>query len=75
MAAHIGVNMSRKKVTDKTETEKIERVFYTFAQTQEFLGISHDTLYKLIKQGLPSHKIGHKRVFLKHELIKWIEEH
>jgi excisionase family DNA binding protein len=62
--------MSRKKPEDK-----IERDFYTFAETQEYLGVSHDTLYKLIKQGLPSHKIGHKRVFLKHELIKWIEEH
>ncbi|GAH95558.1 unnamed protein product [marine sediment metagenome] len=55
--------------------EKIERIFYTFQETQEFLEISHNTLYELIKQGLPSHKIGRKRVFLKEELIRWIKEH
>lgn len=67
--------MDRKKPTEKVEREKVERVFYTFAETQEFFGVSHETLYKFIKQGLQSHKLGHKRVFLKHELIKWIEEH
>lgn len=54
---------------------KIERIFFTFAEAQEFLGISHQTLYKLMKEGLPSHKIGVKRAFLKKDLIRWIEEH
>jgi hypothetical protein len=62
--------MSRKK-----PTEKVERVFLTFVEAQGFFDVSHETLYKLMKQDLPSHKIGHKRVFLKNELIKWIEEH
>jgi len=53
----------------------VERIFYTFSETQEYLGISHQTLYKLMKQGLPSHKIGKKRVFLKEDLEKWIREH
>ena len=57
------------------EPKKIERIFYTFQEAQEFLNISHDTLYKLMKQGLPSHKIGRKRVFLKDDLIRWIKEH
>ena len=57
------------------EPKKIERIFYTFREAQEFLGISHDTLYKLMKQGLPSHKIGRKRVFPKEDLIQWIKEH
>jgi len=57
------------------EREKIERIFYTFQEAQEFLGISHNTLYKLMDQGLPSHKIGRKRVFLKEGLIRWIKEH
>ena len=57
------------------EPNKIERIFYTFREAQEFLSISHDTLYKLMKQGLPSHKIGRKRVFLKEDLIRWIKEH
>ena len=32
-------------------------------------------LQNLMSQGLPSHKIGKKRVFLKEDLIKWIKEH
>lgn len=53
---------------------KIDRIFYTFQEAQEFLNISHNTLYKLMEQGLPSHKIGRKRVFLIKDLIQWIEE-
>ena len=55
--------------------EKVERIFFTFTEAQEFLGVSHQTIYKLMKEGLPSHKIGKKRVFLKEDLIKWIKEH
>lgn len=62
--------MARKK-PDK----EVEQVLFTFAEAQEFLRVSHQTIYKLIKQGLPSHKIGTKRMFLKTDLIKWIEEH
>ena len=54
---------------------KIERVFLTFREAQEFLGVSHQTLYKLMGQGLPSHKIGRKRVFFKEDLIEWIRNH
>ena len=57
------------------EPKKIERIFYTFQEAQKFLNVSHDTIYKLMKQGLPSHKIGRKRVFLKKDLVRWIEEH
>ncbi|MBA7583287.1 hypothetical protein ES708_25228 [subsurface metagenome] len=57
------------------EPKKIERIFLNFRETQEFLNISHDTIYKLMKQGLSSHKIGRKRVFLIKDLIQWIEEH
>jgi excisionase family DNA binding protein len=53
----------------------VERIFLTFQETQEFLGVSHQTLYKLMSAGLPSHKIGKKRVFLKDDLIKWIKDH
>ena len=63
--------MSKRKKPEK----EVERIFLTFAEAQEFLGISHQTLYKLIEQGLPSHKIGKKRVFLKEDLIRWIKEH
>ena len=51
------------------------RVFLTFQETQDFLGVSHQTLYKLIREGLPSHKIGKKRVCLKEELVQWIKDH
>jgi excisionase family DNA binding protein len=57
------------------DESKIERIFYDFQEAQEYLGVSHQTLYNLMKQGLPSHKIGKKRVFLKEDLIKWIKEH
>jgi excisionase family DNA binding protein len=62
---------------DKKEkpNQHIERVFFTFQEAQEFLGVSHQTLYKLMRQGLPSHKIGKKRVFFKEDLIQWIKEH
>lgn len=63
------------ELTRKRPEKDIERIFLTFAETQEFLGVSHQTIYKLIKEGLPSHKIGVKRVFLKEDLIKWIKEH
>ena len=55
---------------------KIERIFYTFQEAQEFLNVNHQTIYELVKKGLPSHNIGRKRVFLKKEdLIRWIKEH
>jgi excisionase family DNA binding protein len=57
------------------ERNQVERIFLTFQEAQDFLGVSHQTLYKLMSQGLPSHKIGKKRVFFKEDLIKWIREH
>jgi excisionase family DNA binding protein len=56
------------------EKKRLERAYLTFQEAQEFLGVSHQTLYKLIKEGLPSHKVGKKRVFLKEELLQWIKE-
>ncbi len=62
--------MVRKKV------EKIpERDLLTFAEAQEFLRVSHQTLYNLLKKGLPSYKVISKRMFLKEELLKWVKEH
>ena len=62
--------MARKK-PDK----EMEQILLTFAEAQEFLRVSHQTLYKLMKEGLPSHKIGSKRMFLKEDLMNWIREH
>ncbi len=66
--------MPRKKVNDMPKQE-VERVFLSFSEAQEYLGVSHQTIYKLMKDGLPSHKIGRNRVFLKEDLLKWIKEH
>ena len=63
-------------MTQKGEnSQDSKRIHMTFQETQEFLGVSHQTIYRLMKQGLASHKIGKKRVFLKEELINWIKEH
>jgi excisionase family DNA binding protein len=67
-----GLRVNRKKPNQKGT---VERIFFTFTEAQEFLGVSHQTIYKLMKEGLPSHKIGKKRVFLKDDLIKWIKDH
>jgi excisionase family DNA binding protein len=53
----------------------IEKSFLGFTEAQEFLDVSHATIYRLMKQGLPSHKIGKKRVFFKEDLLQWIREH
>ncbi len=37
--------------------------------------MSHQTVYSLMRQGLPSHKIGKRRMFLKDELLQWVKEH
>jgi len=47
----------------------------SFAEVQEFLGVSHQTIYKLMKEGLPSHNIGKKRALLKEDLVRWTREH
>jgi len=59
----------------KDSNQDIERIFFTFQEAQQFLGVSHQTIYKLMDEGLPSHKIGKKRVFLKEDLTRWIKEH
>lgn len=61
--------------TDKDAGQKIERVILTFEEAQEFLRVSHQTVYNLMRQGLPSHKVGKKRMFLKDELLQWVKEH
>ena len=63
-------------MTKENETnKKTTRAYLTFQEAQGFLGVSHQTLYKLMKEGLPSHKIGKKRVFLEEELMQWIKDH
>jgi excisionase family DNA binding protein len=74
-SSSITLEASVTKGQNEKSQQKVERIFLTFQETQEFLGVSHQTLYKLMSEGLPSHKIGKKRVFLKDDLIRWIKEH
>ena len=60
---------------EESSKQNIQRIYLTFDEAQEFLGVSHQTIYRLMKQGLNSHKIGKKRVFLKEELTEWIKNH
>lgn len=57
------------------DSKDTQRIYMTFQEAQQFLGVSHQTIYRLMKQGLKSHKIGKKRVFLKEELTQWIKDH
>jgi len=63
--------VARKKI-NRSEPP-VEKVFISFAQAQEFLGVSHQTIYNLMKKGLPSYKIGKKRVFTKEDLVTWVK--
>ena len=67
-------NLRRHQIQEE-KLDKIERIFYTFCETEEFLNVSHQTLYELMKQGLPSHRVGRNRVFLIKDLIRYIEKH
>lgn len=62
-------------MTRKKPDREVEQVLLTFSEAQEFLRVSHQTIYKLMKEGLPSHKIGGKRMFLKEDLFEWIKRH
>ncbi len=62
-------------IQEKRDEQDFQRIYMTFQEAQKFLGVSHQTIYRLMKQGLASHKIGKKRVFLKEELVKWIRDH
>ncbi len=42
------VFISRGGYPIQEEPKKIERIFYTFQETQEFLNVSHETLYQLM---------------------------
>lgn len=60
---------------EQKSPQETQRIHMTFQEAQEFLGVSHQTIYRLMTLGLASHKIGKKRVFLKEELIQWIKDH
>jgi hypothetical protein len=57
------------------QSKRAERIFYTFRETMDQLAASEYTLRKLMKSGLPCHRIGRKIVFLKEEVADWKEGH
>ena len=69
------LSTARWEMARKKPDKEVERVLFTFAEAQEFLRVSHQTIYKLMEQGLLSHKIGSKRMFFKEDLLKWVREH
>lgn len=46
-----------------------------FNEAQRFLRVSHQTMYKLLSEGLPVHRFTKRMTFLPDELMKWIREH
>ncbi len=50
--------------------------FMTLKEASKFLRIGVLTLHRLImNEGMPSYKIGGRRLLEKGELIKWVKKH
>jgi excisionase family DNA binding protein len=45
------------------------------AEVAEFLGISRQSIYRLLSQGMPRYKLGGRRIFDREELIDWVKGH
>ncbi len=43
-------------------------------EVSELLKVHQNTLYKMIKEGLPSYKIGNTRRYDEKEVLQWIKE-
>lgn len=51
-------------------------LFYTMNEVSQILGLSRQTIYRMIKSGeLLTHKFGKRRMIEKEYLDKWIAEH
>jgi excisionase family DNA binding protein len=51
----------------------VDERYLTLEETSQFLKISTSTLKRLIRQnGIPSYKVGHRRLFDKDELVEWV---
>lgn len=51
-----------------------ERIAYSQAEAAALLGISVSTLKRAANEGeVPRHFVGKKPLYLRHELIAWIE--
>ena len=53
----------------------MEKRFLSIADVQGFLGVSRQTVYRLLAQGMPCYRLGGRRVFDENELIEWVKSH
>jgi len=53
----------------------MEKKFLSMAEVTEFLGISRQSIYRLLSQGMPCYKLGGRRIFDREELIDWVKGH
>mgnify|MGYP002813293030 CR=1 FL=1 len=44
-------------------------------QVQDHIGIHRCTLDRWLREGLPSHKVGGKRLYVYSEVLEWIKSH
>lgn len=51
----------------------MEKKFISMAEVTEFLGISRQSIYRLLSLGMPCYKLGGRRIFDREELVAWIK--
>ncbi len=52
---------------------KLEDRWLSIHEICEHLGVSSDTVYKWIKQGMPAHRMGRLWKFKKDQVDSWVE--
>ncbi|MEX2430555.1 MAG: helix-turn-helix domain-containing protein [Dehalococcoidia bacterium] len=57
---------------DDVANSKEAPPYLTLQETCEWLRMSHQTIYKLMREGMPSHKVGQRRIFFRDEIEAWL---
>lgn len=67
--------INRKYEAQKPEYSPIERTTLTANEVAEYLGVSRDLVYKLVRENKIVHvKIGSRILFRKASIDQWLEE-
>lgn len=53
----------------------MEKQFLSIEEVIKLLGMSRQTVYKLLDEGMPSYKLGGRRIVDRTELIAWVKSH
>ena len=53
----------------------MEKQFLSIEEVIKLLGMSRQTVYKLLDEGMPSYKLGGRRIVDRDELIAWVKSH